>query len=588
MLKSIPSLVIALLLLAACNSKPEQVTSAPHTSAHSSTHNVSRSPQGIDNDFEMRRQQALEQRQQLKTQKFGDKEVRSYDGSGNNEEHYEWGASFHLLERLAAPAYEDGLMSLAGASRPSARAISNALFHQEEAMPNSYQTSDMLWQWGQFVDHDMGLTDGSTPEAAFIPVPQGDPYFDPRATGTAVIPFHRSIYDDSYADEQPRQQFNELNSWLDGSMIYGLNSERVGILRGGAWSPYLEMSEHKLLSYNDNDMPNANGFVRDPSSLFLSGDVRANEQVGLAVMHTLFSREHNRLVDLLKERYPRYREDGKHDELFEHARSLVIAEIQMITYNEFLPALLGEHTMPAYAGYKADVNPNLYNEFSVAAYRIGHSAISERLMRFDAAGNEIAAGSLSLRDSFFTAPHYLKKADDLDPFLRGLAFHKHQAIDIKVVESLRNFLFGAPGAGGFDLVALNIQRGRDHGVASYNDTRAAMGLARASTFADITTDLELQQALAATYTTVDNIDLWVGGLAETPLKAQGSQLGELFTAIVVKQFDDIRAADRFWYTRYLSDEDKALIADVTLAKIIRYNTNIGAELQDNVFIVPTP
>ena len=79
--------------------------------------------------------------------------------------------------------------------------------------------------------------------------------------------------------------------------------------------------------------------------------------------------------------------------------------------------------------------------------------------------------------------------------------------------------------------------------------------------------------------------LWIGGLAETPLSEQGSQLGELFQAIIVKQFTDLRDGDRFWYENYLSENELDRVRDVTLARIIRNNTAIGNELPDNVFYI---
>jgi hypothetical protein len=150
---------------------------------------------------------------------------------------------------------------------------------------------------------------------------------------------------------------------------------------------------------------------------------------------------------------------------------------------------------------------------------------------------------------------------------------------------LRNFLFGAPGAGGFDLVSLNIQRGRDHGLNTYNGTRRAMNLRPVRRFADITAETAVQTKLFNAYGSVDDIELWVGGLSEQPLLAAGSQLGELFTAINVKQFDQLRAGDRFWYLPYLTPEEMAIVRGITLAKVIRMNTSIGDELQDNVFFV---
>lgn len=150
-----------------------------------------------------------------------------------------------------------------------------------------------------------------------------------------------------------------------------------------------------------------------------------------------------------------------------------------------------------------------------------------------------------------------------------------------MIDDVRNFLFGAPSNGGFDLVSLNIQRGRDHGLPSYNDAREAMGLPRFSSFAQLTSNAELQTKLAIAYTSINDVDLWVGGLAEN--KYQDAMVGELFFRILRRQFETLRDADRFWYENHLNREELRRIRGTTLAKIIRRNTHIGRELQPNVF-----
>lgn len=547
-----------------------------------------RSPQGINDDVAERRNNSRRQsgRDQFQLNQIGAREIRSYDGSSNNETNPMWGATFEQLKRLSAAKYTDGVSSLAGSSRISARAISNLIAAQAdgESIPNTYRTTDFLWQWGQFIDHDIDLTDGSADEAENILVPSGDAYFDPGGTGTAEISFNRAIYDPETgtSTSNPRQQENEISSFIDGSMVYGSSVERNTALRVGADSPLLATSSNNLLPFNVDNLTNASGFVTNTTSLFLAGDVRANEQLNLTVMHTLWVREHNRIASLIQQQ----NSGATVEEIYQLARRLVIAEIQKITYEEYLPALLGVNTMPAYDGYKSNINATVYNEFSAAAYRLGHSEVSDSLLRLDASGEEITSGNVALRDAFFTGINLLKNENDIDPLIRGMATQLHQTIDSKVVNNLRNFMFGEPASGGFDLVALNIQRGRDHGLPSYNDTRAAMGLTKATEFSQITSNNTLQNSLRNAYASVDDIDLWVGGLAEEPVRAQGSQLGRLFTAINVKQFDELRAGDRFWYENYLTDYEKAFIENTTLAAVIRNNTNIGDELQNAVFFTP--
>lgn len=579
---------MALALVSVRLAAPATAQDAVNASAIDRARHVERqsnSPQGIAGDRDERRKRAKGARESKKSRRVGTREYRTYDGSGNNIANPEWGATFVHLQRFGPANYADGISTLAGPLRPSARTISNEIVAQaeDESIPNAFGASDFMWQWGQFLDHDLDLTDGSTDEAAPIVVPPGDPYFDPDGTGAETIPFFRAIHDPATGTDlsNPREQENEITGWIDASMVYGSNEERAAALRAGPDSPFLKTSDGNLLPFNVDSLANANGPVPDPTGLFLAGDVRANEQIGLTVMHTLFVREHNRLADALQRKRP----NANPEEIFQAARRLVIAEIQIITYNEFLHALIGPNAVKAYRKYDARLNPSIFNEFSVAAYRLGHSMLSNEILRLDAEGDEIPEGDIALQDAFFTAPQLLLEEEDLDPILRGLAAQAHQKVDVKIVNALRNFLFGEPGDGGFDLASLNIQRGRDHGVGSYNDTREALGLPRVSDFDEITSDVELQLVLSNAYGSVDDIDLWIGGLAEDPVAEEGSQLGPLFREILIRQFTALRDGDRFWFERDLTPDELERLEGVTLARVIRSNTGIRDELQDNVFYV---
>lgn len=542
-----------------------------------------RSPQGIDENGDDRRNDANNNRRggPLIIGSVG--EVRTYDGSLNNAANPLWGATFAHLQRLGAADYADGISSLAGDARPSARAISNQVVNQDVGVsePNTFGNSDFVWQWGQFIDHDLDLTDGAE-ESVDIEVPAGDIFFDPTSSGSVVIPFNRALFDPSTGTDttNPREQENEITSWIDGSMVYGSDDDRAAALKDETTPYLLATSDGNLLPFNAGLLTNADA-VGAGAALFLAGDVRANEQIGLTVMHTLFVREHNRIAETINTNNPSLTDQ----EVFEVARRLLIGKIQYITYNEWLPALIGSTAIPAYSGYDATINPTIFNEFSVGAFRLGHSMLNEQLLRLDGSGIEIADGNLNLMDGFFAGHLLLLTENDIDPFLRGFATQEHQEIDEQVVSDIRNFLFGQPGSGGLDLASLNIQRGRDHGVPSYNDMRAAMGLARYTGFSQITSDPVVADALFDTYGDIDDIDLWVGGLAED--NVAGSQLGELFQAILVRQFSDIRDGDRFWYENDLSSDEILIVEATSLEDIIVDNTDIqDSEIQANVFIAP--
>lgn len=533
---------------------------------------------------------------------------RSIDGSDNNLGDPDLGMAGTPLLRLASTGYADGTDSPRADSRtsgplPSARAISNAVHSQASLIPSAFHLSGWVFQWGQFVDHDIGL---SEPNAGFatgaetglvgnepfpIMVPAGDPAFDPSGSGTRTIPLTRSMAQaPTQATTGRREQLNVLTSFLDGSMVYGSDDVRANNLRSGVGGRLLTSSgpDGDLLPFNTFGEENANALRLPEQSLFLAGDVRANEQAGLTAVHTLFVREHNRIahqiaaIDFAGQNLA----DPTIDEaIYQRARRQVVALIQRITYEEFLPAILGPNALPAYSGYRPGVNPALATEFSTAAFRVGHTMLPPELLRVDPAGHPIAQGSLKLRDAFFNTDAITSIG--IDTYLLGLALNTQQEIDRFVIDDVRNFLFGPPGAGGFDLAALNIQRGRDHGLPSYNDVREAYGLPRVASFADITSDPAAQAALASVYASVDDIDVWTGGLAEEHFP--GSQLGETFRAIWIDQFLRLRDGDRFFYLNQavsgLSNEELSQIQGTTLGDVIRRNSGI-VFLPNNVFVVP--
>ena len=481
------------------------------------------------------------------------------------------------LLRGTPEAYADGVAAPAGAGRKSAREISQLVARQTGLMPDSQGRSDFVWSWGQFIDHDISLTTTGL-ESLPIAVPLGDIFFDPNSTGIQTIPFSRSKAEDGTgtSTSNPRRQRNEITAFLDGSMVYGSDSVRGSALRtfqGGR----LAMSDGDMPPLNAANLEVDNALNADPTSLFLCGDIRANEHLALTCLHTVFVREHNHWAN-------RFALENTHwtdEQIFQMARKVVGAEIQVITYEEFLPALLGANPLPAYQGFNEAVDPGVDVLFSTAAYRIGHTMVGNQFLRIGADGNAIPQGHLQVRDGFFR-PELLAGGGGVDPVLRGLAANRMQTVDPHIVDDLRNFLFGPPGAGGFDLASLNIQRGRDHGLTDYNTIRAFFGQAKVTSFAEITTDVTLQSQLAAAYSSVDDIDPWVGLLSEDHVP--GTATGPTLRAILIDQFKRLRDGDRFFY---LNDTALAVlmpeIQSTTLSQVIARNT--GATLQDNVFFV---
>lgn len=446
---------------------------------------------------------------------------------------------------------------------PNPRDISNAIASQQIAAPKESKLTGMVWQWGQFVDHDIDLTHNGV-EYGVAPISVNDP-IDPLSPGP--IPFTRSQY--LQLDGVGREQVNSISTYIDASVVYGSDTTIAAALR--------EPNSAKLKVANDNLLPT------DSDGFFVAGDVRVNEQLGLTSMHTLFMREHNRLVDVIN----RERPDLGHDDVYQIARKTVGAEIQKITYEEFLPALLGDMA-PRAADFKYDatINASIANEFSSALYRFGHSMLPADLLVID----EMGTSYVALRDAFFN-PDLLKNQPTLVAgVLNGLSVQNTDVVDTRLVDDVRSFLFGPPGAGGLDLAALNIQRGRDHGLPGYNAVRLAYGLLPADSWADVTSDPDLQAELEAIYASVDAMDVWVGGLAEDHVPGAG--VGELVATAIIEQFTRLRDGDRFFYfyDQDWGSPDSAGVVDIhsmRLSDIIVANTQITT-MRSNVFLVPEP
>ncbi len=510
-------------------------------------------------------------------------ETRSIDGWGNNRLQPELGMANRELLRMANVPIPYGMTDELDENLPNARLVSNALATQAGLTPNAVGATDMLWQWGQFLDHDISLSPQADPgEDARISIATGDSTFDPFRTGQRFIPFNRSAFDPATGTglDNPREQVSVITAFIDASNVYGSDWSRTMELRTNDGTGRLRTSPGgRFLPINDRNLPNDPGNTRDDDArraLFVAGDIRANEQVGLTAMHTLFVREHNRLAGVIADANP----DLNGQEIFELARKIVGAQMQVITYEEFLPVLLGWGALEPYEGYDPTVDPTIATEFSTAAYRFGHTMLPPSLLLVDTEGLE---AQLSLFEAFFDPSLLVRQG--ISGVLRGLAAQDAQAVDTLFVEQIRNMLFGAPGSAGRDLFALNIQRGRDHGLPDYNTVRIACGLAPVAGFSEISSDPQVQAALEEAYGELRYVDLLAGGLAEDHLP--GAMLGETFHAILADQFQRLRDGDRYWFENdpyFLANPE--LLAEVratTLADVIRRNTVIGDELPDRVF-----
>lgn len=520
-------------------------------------------------------------------------EFRTIDGTDNNLDNPTQGAADTTQIRFGYgdrfPDNPDGTEGfgdfiITEPQRTNPRTISNEIHAQNESVLSPRYLTDWVFQWGQFLTHDMDLTpngaefnvrsDGTVGDFSIEILDPSDPL------GPNPIPFNRSQFADGTGVEgERRETVNVVTSYIDASQVYGSDPTRALALRtleGGR----LKVSEGNLLPFNEAGLPNDDAFGAG-DELFLAGDVRANEQIGLTVAHTLFVREHNRLAERIETLYPELNDE----EIYQFARRLVGAEMQVITYEEYLPSVLGYDFAPDpnAASYSSSVDASITNSFAHAAFRFGHSQISETTLLVNNSGTTL--DEVSIRDAFFNPDILKDNPENLDYLLKGLASQVGQANDLLLVDGIRNNLFGPPGAGGLDLAALDIQRGRDHGLPDYNNLRGNYGVPEVTSFDQISSDPEIQAKLEALFGNVDNIDAFTGMLAEDHLP--GTSAGPTLHAIIGNQFERLRDGDRFFYTidPFLQTPEAQAVLDldeVTLANVIRWNTNIQ-QIQDHVF-----
>ncbi len=533
---------------------------------------------------------------------------RSYDGTGNNVSHNTWGSAHTQLLRQSPAAYSDGISSPSLSHNKSARDISNILNSQRNPKNpsqdlNTLDTnslSDFGYAFGQFMDHDLDLTNG-TGVSFNIPVSSSDPM------GPNSIPFNRSEFDPSTgtSTSNPRQQVTDITAYLDLSQVYGSDPAIAAALRYknglmktsfGNMLPYLNstyFTSAQLASFASVDGGTQNAGGLPTSQLFATGDVRGNENIELTALQTLFVRNHNKIATSLLSLHPSWTDE----QIYQEARKINIAEYQAIVFNEWVPDVYGKTALASYSGYKSTVNASISNEFATVAYRFGHSMVSPSIAREDNNGNRIASagGDIPLSQDFFNAtllnpkgvtdPFSGLKSTDIGPILKGSSDGNGQAMDTLAVNNIRNLLFGPQGAGGEDLIARDIQRGRDNGIGSYNALRVAYGLPAVTSFSQITKNVTVQQELATAYPGgVNTIDAFEGGIAEDHVA--GSVVGPLFQKIMVDQFTRLRDGDRFYYLNegLTSEEMSFFNQGNTLTKVIEGNTPItNLQADDMVF-----
>nr|XP_039255236.1 lactoperoxidase-like [Styela clava] len=489
------------------------------------------------------------------------------------------------FKRLLPPSYGDKKgtprLDKNGQELHSARKISLNLNFAEQR--KSLNVSHFMPWWGQFITHDTQRTpktrkaNGATYDCECltedkrgcvnIPVESDDVRFTKNAD-TCLKLDRSAVVPDPECDSSIREQENGVSSYLDASNVYGdkqsdldqlLNQHsKIGKLlvgnyigEGGEAGLPFQSQVHRdfaarmrceVVVHKPNDKP-----------CMLAGDTRANENTGLSAHHVVFLRLHNKIIEELSEINPHWDKNT----LIQETKAILASVLQLITFKEFLPVVIGEKHMDRFNlnilekgywhGYDASVDATMSTAFSAAAFRFGHTAITKEMSRPAPDWRTPEASPLPVKDIFFNNEPLLEEFHGgVNSVLRGMAKDASQLTGTKMISAMREFLFAMPGEPGHDLFATNIQRGRDHGVPGYNHFRELCGLKKASSFDELVEiPFESRSRLSKLYKHVDDIDLYVGGLAETLYP--GASVGPTYACILGYQFRDMRSGDKFWF-----------------------------------------
>ncbi|XP_037358296.1 dual oxidase 2 [Talpa occidentalis] len=528
-------------------------------------------------------------------------EVQRYDGWFNNLRHHQRGSAGVRLQRLVPANYADGVYQALGEPLlPNPRQLSNTTTQGAAGEPSGSNRTVLGVFFGYHLLSDLVSVEmpGCPAEFLNIPIPAGDPVFDPDGRGDVVLPFQRSRWDPKtgQSPSNPRDLTNEVTGWLDGSAIYGssnswsdaLRSFSGGQLASGPDPAFPREAQAPLLMWTAPDPATGR---RGPGGLYAFGAERGNRDPFVQALGVVWFHYHNFWAQRLADQHPGWGDE----ELFQNARKRVIATYQNIAMYEWLPSFL-QRTPSSYSGYDPFLDPSISPEFLVASEQFFSTMVPPGVyMRnaschFQEVLNQGFNSSSSLRvcNSYWTRENpNLNSFQGVTNLLLGMASQISELEDRIVVEDLRDYW---PGPGKFsrtDYVASSIQRGRDMGLPSYIQALQALKLPTPKNWTELNSTVESQvlETIAALYNQdLSRLELLPGGLLESYGKP-----GLLFSTIVFDQFMRLRDGDRYWFenTRngLFSVEEIAEIRNTTLRDVLVDVIKVDpSALQPNVFV----
>ncbi|XP_041367982.1 chorion peroxidase-like [Gigantopelta aegis] len=529
---------------------------------------------------------------------------RTADGTCNNLRRPHWGSARTPMKRLLPFAYEKvtrthstpRLLGVAQRPLPSPRTVSNFVHTSRGSNRPLTTFSNAHQAFGQFFDHDINFTPMQTnpdntpvkncckqfnPFKLYeerkwpcwpIPITRRDDVFKNRNCMQFVRSRPSEFCHSNTGNPLAWEQSNDVTSWIDASMVYGSSLKKQRELRTGRQGRMKVRGNDLLPAGNDGmcmERLPLTPLMGHNFYCLKAGDDRSNEHPALSTFHVIFVRLHNDICGKLA-LINRHWGDEK---LFQEARKILGAIIQVITYKEWLPDLVGPAMTQKFQLYYSDVyfkynpfkDPSMINEFATAAFRYGHSQVP----------NSFSVGNRKVElKLMFHNPSYLEQHNGrgLDLFTSGMLKDNPMAADRFLSDGLANRMFEIPGKfAGLDLAAINIQRGRDHGFPGYNDYRKLFGNPSITSGPK---GLQNKHLLQYVYNHLNDVDLYTGGLMETPLP--GAMVGPTFANIIGEMFHRLKFADRFWWEApgHFSYSQRREVSQVTIAKVFCVTANL--------------
>jgi len=320
------------------------------------------------------------------------------------------------------------------------------------------------------------------------------------------------------------------------------------------------------------------------------------------------------------------------ERLFQASRFATEMQYQHLVFEEFARTI--QPLINPFLGGLTSIDAAISAEFAHTVYRLGHSMLPERLDRINEDGSH---NEIRLLDAFLNPPEFnnggsagrLTADKAAGALIKGLSLQVGNELDEFVTSSVRNTLVGLP----LDLPAINLARGRSEGVPSLNEARrqffnaskdptlapyknwfefrfalrhdqsfvnfvAAYGnhptitaattvaAKRAAAQALVTANSAFLQTQASaadpTAGGLNNVDFWIGGMAEKP-NVFGGLLGSTFNFVFERQLEKLQDGDRFYYLQRTDGLNfRQQLEGNSFAELIRRNTNMGVSM-DKIF-----